>query len=105
MASSGERSGRTGTAWTLHSASLLGRSGWKHERPSSCKAPAPLLIWPTPPPPDHADEATRKDLAVKRETVTPFWWALRTLLRYRTLKNYRSGEFLGPRVADKLIFS
>lgn len=52
-----------------------------------------------------ADEATRKDLAVRRETVTPFWWALRTLLKYRTAKNYRSGEFLGPRVADKLIFS
>lgn len=51
------------------------------------------------------DEATRKDLAVRRETVTPFWWALRTLLKYRTAKNYRSGEFLGPRVADKLIFS
>ncbi|KAL4428045.1 hypothetical protein ABPG75_002134 [Micractinium tetrahymenae] len=51
------------------------------------------------------DEATRKDLAVKRETVTPFWWALRTLLKYRTAKNYKSAEFLGPRVADKLIFS
>ena len=29
----------------------------------------------------HADDETRADLAVKRETVTPFWWALRTLLK------------------------
>lgn len=32
-----------------------------------------------PPPP--ADEATEKDMAVKRETVTPFWWALKTLFK------------------------
>ncbi|KAL4431462.1 hypothetical protein ABPG75_006718 [Micractinium tetrahymenae] len=51
------------------------------------------------------DEATRADLAVKRETVTPFWWALRTLLKYRTTKNYKSPDYLGPRIADKLIFS
>ncbi|KAL4421764.1 hypothetical protein ABPG77_009747 [Micractinium sp. CCAP 211/92] len=51
------------------------------------------------------DEATRADLAVTRETVTPFWWALRTLLKYRTTKNYKSPDYLGPRVADKLIFS
>ena len=29
-----------------------------------------------------------KDLAVRRATVTPFWWGLWTLFRYRTLKNY-----------------
>jgi hypothetical protein len=28
-----------------------------------------------------ADDETRADLAVKRETVTPFWWALKTLLK------------------------
>jgi hypothetical protein len=26
-------------------------------------------------------------------------------LQYRTLKNYKSPDYLGPRVADKLIFS
>ncbi|WPT13868.1 ABC transporter G family member 50 [Picochlorum sp. SENEW3] len=51
------------------------------------------------------DEQTKKDLAVKRDTVTPTWWALKTLFKYRTSKNYRSPEFLGPRVMDKLIFS
>lgn len=51
------------------------------------------------------DEATRRDLAVRRDTVTPFWWGLRTLLKYRTLKNYRNPEYLGPRIGDKLIFS
>lgn len=51
------------------------------------------------------DEQTKKELAVKRETVTPTWWALKILFQYRTLKNYRSPEFLGPRVMDKLIFS
>ncbi|EFN51572.1 hypothetical protein CHLNCDRAFT_140061 [Chlorella variabilis] len=54
---------------------------------------------------EEMDEATEKDMAVKRETVTPFWWALKTLFKYRTAKNYRSPDYLGPRVADKLIFS
>lgn len=51
------------------------------------------------------DEDARKELAVKRETATPFWYALKTLLKYRTTKNYRSAEFLGPRLGDKFIFS
>ena len=28
-----------------------------------------------------ADEATRKDLAVKKDTVTPSWWAIRKLFK------------------------
>lgn len=35
---------------------------------------------PLPPP---ADEATRADLAVKRSTVTTFWWGFRTLFKVR----------------------
>lgn len=54
---------------------------------------------------EDLDDATKADLAVRRETVTPFWWALKTLFKYRTLKNYKSPDYLGPRVADKLIFS
>ena len=42
---------------------------------------------------------------MKRDTVTPFWWALRTLMKYRALKNFKSPDYLGPRVGDKLIFS
>ncbi len=51
------------------------------------------------------DEAARKELAVKRETATSFWHGLKTLLRYRTTKNYRNPAFLGPRLGDKFIFS
>ncbi|EFN50715.1 hypothetical protein CHLNCDRAFT_142571 [Chlorella variabilis] len=51
------------------------------------------------------DPATKKDLAVRRATTVPTWKALKTLFMYRTVKNYRSPDFLGPRVADKLIFS
>lgn len=49
--------------------------------------------------------ATMKELSVKRATVTPFWWALWIMFRFRTAKNYKNGAFLGPRVGDKMIFS
>lgn len=51
------------------------------------------------------DDATIRDLAVTRETVTPFWHALITLLKYRTLKNYKDGAYLGPRLGDKLLLT
>ena len=51
------------------------------------------------------DEDARRELQVKRETATPFWWGIRTLLSYRTTRNYRNPAFLGPRLGDKLIFS
>ena len=37
--------------------------------------------------------------------MTPFWFALGVLFKYRTMSNYRNPEFLGPRIGDKLIFS
>eukprot|EP00887_Chlorella_sp_A99_P008260 scaffold12.g8260.t1 len=46
----------------------------------------------------EADAQTRPRSAASQ-------WALKVLFQYRTLKNYRNPEFLGPRVADKLIFS
>jgi ATP-binding cassette, subfamily G (WHITE), member 2 len=51
------------------------------------------------------DEDARRELAVKRETATPFWYGLKTLLKYRTSKNYKNPAFLGPRLGDKFIFS
>ena len=51
------------------------------------------------------DENSKKELSVRRATVTPFFHALWTLLRFRTAKNYRNPEFLGPRLGDKVIFS
>eukprot|EP01025_Chloroclados_australasicus_P041211 TRINITY_DN4350_c0_g1_i1.p1 TRINITY_DN4350_c0_g1~~TRINITY_DN4350_c0_g1_i1.p1 ORF type:complete len:528 (-),score=50.28 TRINITY_DN4350_c0_g1_i1:47-1465(-) len=46
-----------------------------------------------------------KTLNVKRATVTPFWYGLKTLLKYRTTRNYRDPAFLGPRLGDKIIMS
>lgn len=37
--------------------------------------------------------------------VTPTWKGFATLVKYRTKNNYRSGEFLGPRIGDKFIFT
>lgn len=51
------------------------------------------------------DQATLKDLQVKRETSTPFWWALLVLLKYRTTKNYRNGDYLGARLGDKILLT
>jgi ATP-binding cassette, subfamily G (WHITE), member 2 len=45
------------------------------------------------------------DLKVKRATSTPLWKGLAVLIKYRTSRNYRNPEFLGPRIGDKLIFS
>lgn len=38
-------------------------------------------------------------------TATPWWWGLAVLLRYRGATNYRDLTWLGPRLADKIIFS
>ena len=46
-----------------------------------------------------------KELAVQSSTVTPFWWGIRTIVKYRTPRNYKDPEFLGPRVGDKLIMT
>ncbi len=51
------------------------------------------------------DADALKELSVKRETSTSFWHGLKTLLKYRTTKNYRNPAFLGPRLGDKFIFS
>lgn len=49
--------------------------------------------------------ATLDALKVKRATVTPTWWAFWVLFRYRTLRSFKDPDFLGPRIADKIIFS
>jgi len=50
-------------------------------------------------------EELLKELQVRRSTVTPWWWGLRTFLKYRTSKNYRDPAFLAPRIFDKLMIS
>jgi ABC-type multidrug transport system ATPase subunit len=47
---------------------------------------------------------SRKALAARRETVTPGWWQLRTLLKYRSPKHFASPDWLGPRIGDKVRF-
>ncbi|KAG2450267.1 hypothetical protein HYH02_004778 [Chlamydomonas schloesseri] len=54
---------------------------------------------------DVLPEHIQKELAVRSATVTPWWWGLKTLVKYRTTKNYRDGEFLGPRIGDKIMIS
>ncbi len=86
---------RTGSATGLATPSALGPGSSCH--PQTHHRPPPPITrthtttttTPTSPRHELADEATRADLAVTRETVTPFWWALRTLLKYRTTKNYK----------------
>lgn len=46
-----------------------------------------------------------KELSTTSSTVTPWWWGLITLIKYRTRRNYQDGAFLGPRIGDKVLIS
>ncbi|MEW5308615.1 MAG: hypothetical protein WDW38_000559 [Sanguina aurantia] len=50
-------------------------------------------------------ETLMKELAVTQETCTPWWWGFKTLVKYRTVKNYQDPAFLGPRIGDKVLIS
>lgn len=49
------------------------------------------------------DEGMRQSLKVQCETEVSILYAFKTLFTYRTLKNYKNGEFVGQRIGDKLI--
>lgn len=51
---------------------------------------------------DFISAEIQAELSTQTSTVTPWWWGLMVLFRYRTLKNYASAEFLGPRIGDKV---
>ncbi|KAF6250828.1 P-loop containing nucleoside triphosphate hydrolase protein [Scenedesmus sp. NREL 46B-D3] len=53
----------------------------------------------------HADLPlqVQRELGTRSETVTPWWWGLRTLIKYRTTNNYKSSAFLGARIGDKVL--
>ena len=53
----------------------------------------------------NLSKEAQAELAVTRATATPTWKGFATLVKYRTTRNYRNPEFLGPRIGDKLIFS
>lgn len=43
-----------------------------------------------------------KELSTRSATVTPWWWGIKTLFKYRTLTNYKDPSYLLPRFMDKL---
>ncbi len=47
-------------------------------------------------------EQVQRELAVRTETVTPWYWALWVYVKYRSSKNYRSFDFLSARIFDKV---
>lgn len=49
-------------------------------------------------------EASRK-LQVDSSTTVPFAHALWTMMKFRTRKNYKDGEYLGPRLGEKVFLS
>ncbi|KAG1675328.1 hypothetical protein FOA52_016002 [Chlamydomonas sp. UWO 241] len=54
---------------------------------------------------DHKFEMSddiKRELATTSSTVTPWWWGLRTLIKYRTGRNFTDPAFLGPRIGDKI---
>ncbi len=44
-----------------------------------------------------------RELDTRNSTVTPWWWAIKTLIKYRTSTNYMDPAWLMPRFADKPI--
>ncbi|KXZ46460.1 hypothetical protein GPECTOR_43g896 [Gonium pectorale] len=56
-----------------------------------------------PGPPGLGGMVTR--LIGSDQYVTPWWWSLKVLVQYRTLRNYQCMEYLGPRLFDKVIFA
>ncbi|KAK9867775.1 hypothetical protein WJX84_007302 [Apatococcus fuscideae] len=49
----------------------------------------------------RASVMTLKELSVTEGTVTPAWWAIKTLLKYRMGRDFMDAKFIGPRVFDK----
>eukprot|EP00879_Flechtneria_rotunda_P005742 GHRR01006043.1.p1 GENE.GHRR01006043.1~~GHRR01006043.1.p1 ORF type:complete len:547 (+),score=129.21 GHRR01006043.1:934-2574(+) len=47
--------------------------------------------------------SVQAELVTRHETVTPWWWGLKTLVKYRTTRNYSDGAFLGARIGEKLL--
>ncbi|KAK9904696.1 hypothetical protein WJX75_000743 [Coccomyxa subellipsoidea] len=46
-----------------------------------------------------------KELSVRRETTNPWYWGVRTLIKWRATKDFRDVTFLGPRIVDKLVLA
>eukprot|EP00210_Caulerpa_lentillifera_P004875 g4653.t1 len=53
---------------------------------------------------DLSTEEELNKLSSGRATVTPFWFALKILIKYRSKKNLTSSSFLVPRIASRIVF-
>ena len=53
----------------------------------------------------NPDEEASRKLQVDSSTTVPFAHALWTMMKFRTRKNYRDGEYLGPRLGEKVFLS
>jgi len=51
------------------------------------------------------DPQLKKELSVTSATMTPWWWGVRTYVKYRTKKNYSDFTFLLPRIMDKMFIA
>ena len=49
--------------------------------------------------------AARSKLATASSTTVPGWFAFWVMAKYRTRKNYADGEYLGPRLGDKVFIA
>ena len=53
----------------------------------------------------NPDEEASRKLQVDSSTTVPFAHALWTMMKFRTRKNYKDGEYLGPRLGEKVFLS
>ncbi|KXZ55881.1 hypothetical protein GPECTOR_2g1432 [Gonium pectorale] len=53
----------------------------------------------------EVDRQVSKELATRRGTMTPWFWGLWVLLKYRTWRHYRSVGWLASRIVDKAIIA
>eukprot|EP00210_Caulerpa_lentillifera_P006026 g5759.t1 len=73
-------------------------------RQSKLKADSDALIESFISTEEETDEIMKQELEVTQATVTPNWFAFKTLLKYRSRKNFLDPGFLIPRVSDKVVF-
>lgn len=51
----------------------------------------------------QVSEKALKQLKTKRATVTPSWWALLIMFKYRSRQNFQQADYLGPRLCEKAL--
>lgn len=54
---------------------------------------------------DTASSAAQQKLDATSGTTVPGWFAFYVMVKYRTKKNYSDGEYLGPRLGDKVFLA